>query len=243
MRYFQLTRFFAAAVAIVFLSTAPASAALASNESILNGDDEIEAWVREIQAELLLFTSLSRAHEIGRMAVDKATNNWGDDRTWSKRYVLIHGHMAMTNTAFENLLDVSNQPDSFPDKDKFFDQFFDQTMSGISQLGPMLDSLGTVSELSEDEKDMVAINGNATRGRFYCAMSKIVANAPDDMDERGHGFFKSALKTLKNTSAENIANIAQGISESKIDSTDIDPVDRDNLVRVLEEQRDIMCGR
>lgn len=233
----------AAILAPVLLVVLSAPAAWAEESSILAGDEEIEDWVREMQAEILFFTASDRADEIGGKAVDKANEKWGDDNQWALRYVLLHSVLAQTNSALVKLVDVNSQPDDFPDKRKFFDTFFGFTMEGMNQITPMSASIDDSKDLSADEKDMAEMLGAATQGRVLCSISRIASNAPAGLNDKGDKHFKTAIKTLKKASAENIADIARGIELAEIATGEIDPSNRKDLVKTLEEQRDLVCGR
>ncbi|MEZ5895392.1 MAG: hypothetical protein R3C51_03245 [Parvularculaceae bacterium] len=235
----------AALLAPILLAALPVSPSLAAEKSILAGDKEIEDWVREMQAEILFFiaTDPRRADEIGDKAVEKANAIWSEDEKWAQRYVLFHGIVAQTNNSLFNLIDVSGQPADFPDKRKFFDTFFSATTDGVSQIEELLTPVTRgANPFSADERDMAEMLGLVTLGRFLCSMPRIASNVPDGMSERGDGHYKTAIKTLRKTGPENIDNIARGIELAGIDMNDIDPSNRKDLVKTLEEQRDLVCG-
>lgn len=234
----------AAILAPIFLAALSMSPSLAAEESILAGDEEIEDWVREMQAEILFFTATDRADEIGRKAAEKANEKWGEDEKWAQRYVLFHGTLALTNRSLVALIDVNSQPDNFPDKRKLFDTFFSATTDGVSQIQAVLTPMTKgANALSADERDMAAMLGLVTLGRFFCSVPRIASNVPDGLNDKGNKHYKTAIKTLKKTSPGNIGNIAEGIALAQIDAGEIDPADRKDLVKTLEEQRDLVCGR
>ncbi len=229
-----------AAVLLLLLGFIPATRA--AEGSVLAGDEEIERWVREMQAEILFFASPFRARELGDMALSKANETWGNDRKWSQRYVLVHSQLALNNLAFDSLVDVNGQPADFPDKDKIFDKFFKATMAGMDQIGSMLASIEETPSLSRDEKEMVEILALASEARVYCYISEAFSNAPEDLSDSGRKSYKQAIKSLKKTSPENIANLIEGVKLAGINEGETPPT-KDNLVEKLEEQRDLICGK
>lgn len=243
MRKFRIKRLVAVILSLIALVFTPAPVILAAEPSILAGDEEIENWVREMQAEILFFMSPSRANELGGIAFTKASEQWAKENKWAERYVLIHSHLAMTNLTFDRMVDVNGQPANFPDKDEYFNMFFTETLSSLDQAGEMQVALSDTEAFSQHEKNMIHMLVDATRGRIFCYMSRAFANAPDGIDQKGVKAFSASISRLQAASEVNTNHIIEGAKLAKIDFGHDQAPNSNDLVALLEEQRDATCGQ
>jgi hypothetical protein len=241
MKKCTIRKITAAILTPILLMAVPAPTAFAAEKSILSGDADIEALVREVQAQTLFFAAPTLADMNANEAVIRAREKWEGNNKWAFRYVLYHGVLAQTNRAFDGYVDVNSQPDSFPNKEKFANQFFEQMFSGLQQIAPMLNSFEKVNELSHDEKEMAEILSLATRGRIFCYMS-MFSNTPENYTGIGAEAYREAISVLRETGPQNIVNIVQGMELAEFDGGNEDAFAKPGIVKKLENQRDLICG-
>ncbi|MEZ5895391.1 MAG: hypothetical protein R3C51_03240 [Parvularculaceae bacterium] len=164
----------AAILAPVFLAAAPAPASWAAEESILAGDAELEAWIGEMQAEILFDAHLERAETLGDKAMERAQLVWGasnDSNVYHHQYVILHTLLATINLRrdHENV-----------GKDALMEALTN-TMKGQA-------ILSGADMLTRDEEGIIKVLVDATRARIECRFGD--AKAKDRA-------YNAAIKKLK----------------------------------------------
>lgn len=182
MRRVEIFSFVAATAALAALVLLPISSARAEAQSILAGDEKLETWIAEMQAEILFDVYLMRAEQLGDKGIERVDELWGeknDANSYRRNYVILH-----------TLLSTINNYREHPDVDRTtLTNVFTSAMESRS-------ILHAADVLTDDEGYMVDVLVDLTRARIECQFG-----GKKSKDRA----YKAALKSLKKADPEMIA--------------------------------------
>lgn len=164
----------AAILAPVLLIALPAPAALTAESPILADDEELEAWISEMQAEILFDAHLARAEALGDKALERAEQVWGpqsDANAYHHQYVILHTLLATINLrrGHENIGKNA-------------------LIGGLTSAMEGQAILSGADMLTRDEEDVTKMLVDLTRARIECRFGNVEAK---DMA------YNAAIKKLK----------------------------------------------
>lgn len=181
MRRITILSFLCMAALQLALALSPHSGARAAENLILTGDEQLENWVSEMQAEILFDVHLERALSLGDRAMKRADEIWGpqsDSNVYSHQYVLFHTLLATLNLT---------RADSHRSREAL--------MNGLVSAMEGKAILLNADKLSESEEHIVETLLNVTRARIECRFSG---------DRQKNRAYKDTIKSLKKIDAEDM---------------------------------------
>lgn len=130
------------------------SGAQAAAPSILKGDAQLEAWLSEIQAEILLDVHLDRAETLGDRALSRTTELWGpedESNAYQHNYATLHLLLAVINNRRTNE-NVDRK----------------SLMNAVTSAMTSKATLTGAEKISQEDENIIDALINITRARIEC---------------------------------------------------------------------------